>query len=227
MKKIISFSLWGSKPIFSKGAIENVTLAKKYYPGWICRFYYDKTVPESTIKALGLLGAETIKMPLSDGNFGLFWRFDVWSDPTVERFLIRDTDSRLGAREADAVREWIESDKGFHMMRDHYMYDFQIMGGLWGAVPSKLKINYASEIQKWLKVNSYRAFLNKHGKWWNLDQRFLQEIIWSKVINNSLIHSSVPDVDYGGKIVKFKVENEDKTYVGKPYGKPQRLPDNL
>ena len=38
-KKIISFSLYGDDVKYSLGAIRNVEFAKKYYPGWICRFY--------------------------------------------------------------------------------------------------------------------------------------------------------------------------------------------
>jgi len=30
---------------------------------------------------------------------GMFWRFMVASDPTVDRYIIRDSDSRLNARE--------------------------------------------------------------------------------------------------------------------------------
>jgi len=46
MKKIISFSLWGKKPFYTQGAIENVKLQPKIYPGWTCRFYVDESVPK-------------------------------------------------------------------------------------------------------------------------------------------------------------------------------------
>jgi len=34
-KKIISFSLWGDKPMYTIGAIKNAKLAEEIYPGWI------------------------------------------------------------------------------------------------------------------------------------------------------------------------------------------------
>jgi hypothetical protein len=45
-------------------------------------------------------------IPVTDikgGIAGMFWRFLVADDPTVDRFIIRDSDSRLNARERFAV----------------------------------------------------------------------------------------------------------------------------
>ena len=44
MKKIISFSLWGDNTRYLFGAIQNIELAKIYYPDWICRFYINEFV---------------------------------------------------------------------------------------------------------------------------------------------------------------------------------------
>ena len=38
--------------LYCIGAIKNAILAKKFFPGWICRFYYDKSVPEKIINKL-------------------------------------------------------------------------------------------------------------------------------------------------------------------------------
>ena len=38
-KKVISFSVYGEDSKYLLGAIKNVDIAKKYYPGWVCRFY--------------------------------------------------------------------------------------------------------------------------------------------------------------------------------------------
>ena len=40
---------------------------------------------------------------IKGGIAGMFWRFLVADDPTVDRFIIRDSDSRLNARERFAV----------------------------------------------------------------------------------------------------------------------------
>ena len=53
MKKVISFSLWGNKPIYNIGAIKNAELALTMYPDFECWFYIHKeSVPENIINEL-------------------------------------------------------------------------------------------------------------------------------------------------------------------------------
>lgn len=49
----------------------------------------------------------------------MFYRFLVASDTTVDRYIIRDVDSRLNARDRLAVEEWIKSKQSIHILRDH------------------------------------------------------------------------------------------------------------
>lgn len=213
MKKIISFSLWGKKPFYTQGAIENVKLQPKIYPGWTCRFYYDETVPNETIKELNDLGAETIIMPKSDGNFGMFWRFLPLDDIYIDRFIVRDTDCRLNPREADAVREWEESGKIFHIMRDNQWHNVvPICGGMWGAT-YEFRPKYQQMLEDWLRKNQHRIFGHPRGKYFYIDQSFLQERIWPLIINKHIAHESIPS-NWSGDKRQFKVENENKMFVG-------------
>lgn len=99
-KRVISFGLYGSKPKYTIGAIRNVELQKIYFPGWICRFYVTSDVPKEILDQLIGLGAEIKEIPSGMGyTSGMFWRFLVASDPTVDRYIIRDSDSRLNARD--------------------------------------------------------------------------------------------------------------------------------
>ena len=52
MKKIISFSLWGSNPKYTIGAIRNAELTPIIYPGWVSRFYCGLSVPINIINKL-------------------------------------------------------------------------------------------------------------------------------------------------------------------------------
>ena len=63
----------------------------------------------------------------------MFWRFEAASDPTVEVMISRDTDSRLSYREKEAVNEWLATDRGFHIMRDHPWHGYPVLGGMWGV----------------------------------------------------------------------------------------------
>jgi hypothetical protein len=98
--RVISFGLYGSKPKYNIGAIRNAELVKTYFPGWKCRFYVTNDVANSTIDRLKELGSEIEPIPSGMGyTSGMFWRFIVADDPTVDRYIIRDVDSRLNARD--------------------------------------------------------------------------------------------------------------------------------
>ena len=110
-----------------------------------------------------------------EGNWtGMFWRFlSADSDDVV---VSRDTDSRITQREVDAINEWLESDKDFHIMRDHPFHGTQILGGMWGCRNGILR-----GITEW--INNY----NK-GDFWQVDQNFLKEVVYPKVKYNAIVH---------------------------------------
>ena len=161
MKKVISFSLWGNNPIYCVGAIRNAELAMKHYPGWICRYHIGKSVPEIYVDDLLKRGNVEINLRKELGDWtGMFWRFEDASDPEVSVMVSRDTDSRIDHREAQAVQQWLASDKGFHIMRDHPYHATEILGGMWG-VKNPLLSGMKAMIENYVK-----------GNFWQVDQNF-------------------------------------------------------
>ena len=149
-KKIVSFSLWGSNEGYCQGAIENAELAPKIYPGWTCRFYVDPIVPRKVVTRLLDLGAEIVYREESIDNLGLYWRFGpMFDDKMVDRFIVRDTDSRLNVREAQAVKEWEDSGMLFHIIRDNNEHNIKILGGTWGAFGAAPQKKSAPEGASW------------------------------------------------------------------------------
>jgi len=199
MKKIISFSLWGDNPKYTIGAIKNVEQSKTIYPDWICRFYCGKSVPlEITEKLKSYNNVEVIEMD-EDGDWsGMFWRFYACEDSDV--MISRDTDSRLSFREKLAVDEWLESDKDFHIMRDHPYHNALILGGMWGARNGILK-----------DINSIINQYNK-GNFWQVDQNFLREKIYPIIKDNSFIHDEFMKFENWSKL--FPSERKNKEFVG-------------
>ena len=61
------------------------------------------------------------------------WRFLPSLDPQVSVFLSRDLDSRVTAREVAAVKEWLQSGRPLHAMRDHPSHRAAMMAGAWGG----------------------------------------------------------------------------------------------
>jgi len=213
MKKIISYSIWGNKPYYIQGALENIKLQKLYYPEWISRFYYDETSPIESMKEFHDAEVEIIKMPISDGNYGMFWRFMPLDDLEVSRFIVRDADCRLSPREAQAVKEWEESGKVFHIMRDNQWHNVvPICGGMWGAT-SSFRPGYKDLLEKWLSKNQHRIYNHPRGKYFFVDQSFLQDCIWPLIINKHIAHEGVTSKWPGDKR-PFIIENENKTFIG-------------
>lgn len=206
MKKIIAFSLWGNNPKYNIGAIKNVHLAKTIYPGWICRFYCGKSVPTSTIDILREQKNCEVFIQEEDGDWtGMFWRFYTMSDPSVEVMLSRDCDSRLCLREAQAVEEWLKSDKDFHIMRDHPWHTAPIMGGMWGArCALKFKLGY-------ILHNKLKNYLNDNR--WQVDQDFLRDCVFTEVMSNSMVHGmhQFPTPRNGLEFVGAVFDENDKT----------------
>jgi hypothetical protein len=205
MKKIISFSLYGNSPLYQIGAYKNIKLAQNIYPDWICRFYLFKEDHHIENKLLEYSpNIEIIKVPLQGGPFAMLYRFLPLGEEDVERFISRDLDSRLSIREKKAVDAWINSDKTFHIMKDHpyhYSIDIPVLGGMWGA-----KGNTFKKAQ-----NSIEKFISLHENTKGLDQKFLY-YFFHKIIKNDYLEHSMDTFPTSRNY------SQDKIYfVGQPF----------
>jgi len=220
MKKIISFAIWGSNPKYADAAILNAKLQPEIYPEWTCRFYVDDTVPEHITNELKDLKSEVVIMPRSDGNYGLFWRFEPLKDTSVERFIVRDADSRLNVREAAAVKEWEESGKEFHIMRDNPQHNAYICGGMWGATSEFIKkyaAYYDRDRNNFISTLTFFELNKPRGKYFNTDQPFLWRCVWPRIINSHIAHiKDLPQLRFTGREKLFPIENPDGMFVGEP-----------
>jgi hypothetical protein len=179
---VIAFSLWGSNPRYLRGAVRNLLEAPTIYPGWQCRFYVDETVPSGFIDFVRSHGGLAIVEPPDQTlRQKLSWRFQVANDPTVRRFLVRDADSVISQREAQAVAEWLASDRWFHIMRDYWTHTDLILAGMWGGRSSLLP-----ELMPMLQQY-------KSGKLetLNIDQWFLRDCIWPIIHDRAFIHDRI------------------------------------
>ena len=189
-------SLYGSNARYTRGALENAKLIDKIFPGWTLRIYLpeisflkpsqkDKIVPKYIVEKLQMLKVELIFIDLETTLIKnpRLWRFLVARDITVDRFLIRDIDSRLISRDATEVAIWIESGKPFHCMIDHPGHlPWPVLAGMWGAIPLKL--------QKYLGSNAFTARTMSKYYQTDGDQVFLRDIVWPKVKDHAYCSDS-------------------------------------
>jgi tetratricopeptide (TPR) repeat protein len=176
---IIAFSLWGSSPRYLRGAVRNLQEAPLVYPGWVCRFYVDSSVPQEFVNLAIEHGAQVVQQPANQSvRQKLSWRFLVANDPTVRRFLVRDADSVVSGRELKAVTEWLESDRWFHVMRDYWTHTDPILAGMWGGRSGLLP-----ELAP--LIVSYQSGKLETP---NIDQWFLRDRVWPIIRSSTLIH---------------------------------------
>jgi FkbM family methyltransferase len=205
-KRVISYSLYGSNSRYIDGAIANVELMPNIYPDWEIYMYYDKTVPSKTIDKLKSYRFVTmINMTNNSITNKMSWRFLVASDPNIERYVIRDIDSRISRREKLAVDEWIASGKQFHVMRDHPSHsNYAMSGGMWGGTHEAIP-------------NMKSLLLNKTRKHSYLeDMNFLNTMVWTKVKSSVFQHDSFSCGRYGADN-PFPTSRSGFEHVGSVY----------
>jgi protein O-GlcNAc transferase len=208
MKNVISFSLWGDNPLYTHGAIHNIKLANKFYPEWVCRFYIDaETVPQHIIQEILHSGSEVEFRYNNRDTLGSMWRFEVMFDRDVDRFMIRDADSRIYYREVVAVEEWLDSGKDFHLMRDHKDLNISMCAGMFGGKVSScldLEVAYNYEINN-PRLNCIKG----------VDQEFLNNYFWDTVKQNMLCHDSHKNYNgCNGTEYAFTIPLEGEHHVG-------------
>jgi protein O-GlcNAc transferase len=201
--KIISFSLWGHHERYFLGAFKNCELAMKWYPDWECFFYVrSDSNSEYVSKLKTYKNSNVIEVESLDDKRGLFWRFIPAFDKSIDVTIVRDCDSRLSQRESLAVSEWLQSDKSFHIMRDHPYHNTEILGGMWGVK------NRSIDLGDPLTLDIISQYRDEYQE----DQRYLREKIWPLVKDDCIIH----DEFFGGiKFPKARYNYDD--FVGQQY----------
>jgi hypothetical protein len=191
-KKVISFSLYGEKPLYYLGAELNVKEAKEIYPDYICRFYCAQDVPN--LEVLKKLDCEVIVPDLDSPP--VFWRFLACDDPDVDICLQRDCDSIVNPREKAAVDDWLSSGKSLHLMHDCKIGHFhKVMAGMWGII-NKGRLNFELELNKFFSKKNYSPVdQNQATSDWGSgsavyfdDQLFLEDVVFNFFKNDYIEH---------------------------------------
>jgi hypothetical protein len=203
MKNIVAYSLWGDNLMYWEGALKNIQQVKEYFPDWICRFYIDKDSKKQLISSIIGDNVEVILVDSKESFHGMFWRFWASEDEDVNIFLSRDCDSRISNREFMAVKEWLLSDKDFHIMRDHPYHTVPILGGMWGCRNKLMRdIGLSKLIEKWGRYGAK-----------GLDQDFLSQVVYPLVRKNAIEHSEF-NINFGEPIRNFPTIRNEYEFVG-------------
>ena len=210
MTKVISFSLYGNLPKYNIGAIKNSELYKKFFPDWEMWVYHNDSVPQETLDVLIKNDVKLIDTQVDEGPRNALWRFLPAGDESVEYFISRDCDSRLFERDVLSVNDWIESEKPFHIIREHpWGHTWVINAGMWGCVGG-----FIEDIDE--SMNEYFKKSDKVNVR-EVDQWFLKECIYPVVKEHSFISDEF--VNFEGTSVPINRDRklDDFAFIGEPF----------
>lgn len=136
MNVLVNFSLYGTNPLYSVGAVRNAELYARLRPEWGLRFYTGLAIASDTREDILKANprAEIIEVGEPENAAATWWRCRVIFEPPPDTALLfRDTDSRPCDRELAAVDEWLRQDELYaHAIRDHQWHCAVMLAGLWG-----------------------------------------------------------------------------------------------
>lgn len=178
MKQVISYSLYGQQLRFLVGAIKNAQLAQVFFPGFTVRYYVGNSVPTWVRQTLSLFpNVEQISVDELEDSTARLWRFRAIFDPKVDVVLSRDCDARLSLREAEAHQEFLDSQYGFHIIRDHPTgHGYLISAGMFACKNKDVKF-----FKKVLEETPLRDTYMQ-------DQEFLSSAVYPHIAANCLVH---------------------------------------
>jgi hypothetical protein len=209
MNKIISYSLWGNEPLYCVGALENIKGQKEFYPDWTCRFYVHYSVNTKLLHKLDKVGELIIinEEPYIDFLHRpmCWWRLRALKDKTIDRVIFRDIDSRLTLRERMIVKEWEDSGKEVHIIRDHEYHGCLMLTGMFGVTRKFIeRIDYDDLVEKFENIR----FVCR----WSDDQEFLGKMIYPLAKQSMMVHDDKNR--YGENALKINYPKINNHYIG-------------
>lgn len=172
MNRIFSTSVFGPDPRYTVGAHRQFELARAYYPDWEFRLYTDD--------ATRFAGLDANVIEIKDDSDGCFWRFLPLFESDQNVVIVRDADGRVTAREAMAVKEWLDSPYKFHIMRDHenhFADGAAIIASMFG-LKGRLDQQVAGEMAPYM----LQAYV--YGR----DEEFLDRCVYPRIKDDCLVH---------------------------------------
>lgn len=214
MKKVISFCLYGDKNFYCLGLIENIDIINEKYSDWEIYVYY-ANIPEKILNILkNKQNTYLFECQHNGYNWeGMFWRFYPIDNKenNIDIFLSRDVDSRISDREMKFVNEWINTDKIFHIIRDHPGHRIEILGGTFG-----MKVKQFKKISNLKTIDYYKTiFYDKFNKNQDRqpDQVFLCQYVWPLIKDNYIGHIALEELRFSKEDI---LTNFISGFIGEP-----------
>ena len=209
MKRVFSFTLFGSQEKYWKGLLVNIDLIHEKFPGWEIWVYIGNDVPDTVLHTLESKSVTLIETH-ETGMVNKFYRFFPIDDLYIETCIIRDADSRIYERDESCIRDFMLSDEGAHIIRDHPNHHHKMMAGMLGIKQGVLGIPIRFLFEHWRKSSGTSNF-------WD-DTDFLVQLIYPRISHYALVHDEHRNYGEEGQKATLKVGIRDGLhFVGQVY----------
>ena len=203
---VLSFSLYGTNPIYTIGAIKNSILHKQFFTDWEMRIYHNDSVPVEILTELKNNGVVLVNTNDNRGFFNSMWRF-LPMDDNIDYFISRDCDSRISERDVTAVTEWIDSGKCFHILREHPIgHGWPMNAGMWGAKGKSIS-NMKDRMEQY-----FSQYPRDYDK--SIDQCFLRDIIHPIAKGDLFLHDEYFNYEGIGTNIKRDRALDNFAFIG-------------
>lgn len=225
MTTVFSFCIYGTEGYrYHRGLLENIELARRYFPTWKVYVYAGADITDTYKKTLLSYPHVVLRETGELGAINMIHRFFAIDEVGIDTMFVRDADSRIHWRDRWAIRDFLKRPEfTAHSIRDHLHHTSALMGGLWGLrKQSGVHIKTEFELYKKNEVNHGHAY----------DQDFLIERIYPLVKANLLVHKCeqapsrkdervvVFPFAYSEDVYCGRIEHE---FVDRPAPKPKQL----
>jgi len=211
-KKIISVSVFGhNEKYYTNLQAIAASVERVFGDGWILRIYTDAVDRLPPLLRAEVVDMTNVSFPVPAN--GRVWRFLPALDRTVGVFLSRDTDNAMIARDRDAVFEWLyNTSYECHVMRDHPMHKWPMMGGMWG---------FRGQRDLFLE-QQFRQLIYSRATNYLADQQNLKRLVWPHVC--CLAHDAYSCGEFeDSRTLPFPTQRDsDGSGVGVPKGSESR-----
>jgi hypothetical protein len=178
--KVISFCIYGSNDKYCKGLDENLKQIQSNLSDYNVFIYVGNDVGSNWINIYKTYEFVKLIYTNIDGMYNRCQRFLPIDNQDVEIMIVRDTDSRLHARDIWCIKNFEISPYTFHAVRDHPEHGALILAGLWG-IKKNTNINMLELLKKYLSINTNINYVQ-------YDQYFLRDIVYPLVSSNMIVY---------------------------------------
>jgi hypothetical protein len=211
MKKVFSFSLFGSAEKYWRGLYANIDVIHQRFPDWWIYIWIGDGVSEDIILTLSEKKNVLLLPTNEEGLINMSYRFFSIDQPDVEVMCVRDADSRIYDRDQACIEDFVKSDKLFHIIRDHPNHHHTILGGMWGVKKEYMQVSLRSIFDLWKKSHSATEF-------WN-DMDFLRSFFYPSCLPYAMIHDELQTFEPREWHTPFRIplDNQKQHFIGQVY----------